>query len=134
MLIPGSDPEEEEEERDEIEYLRAALQAATTENESLKSQVSSLNVVKKEKARAKEMWRANCEYLAEHDELIAAKDAEIELLKGQLATANQQRQEQAPSKLSHPPVEPQLPQPDRRQCRGKAPPVDRSQEKITRSS
>ena len=65
-LIPGSDPEEEEEERDEIEYLRAALAAATTENESLKSQVSSHNhVVEKEKARAKEMWRANCEYLAE---------------------------------------------------------------------
>ena len=124
-LIPGSDPEEEEEERDEIEYLRAALQAATTENESLKSQVNSLDdVVKKEKARAKEMWRANCEYLAEHDELIAAKDAEIELLKGRLATAEQQRQEQTPSELSHPPVELQLPQPDRRQRRGKAPPVD----------
>ena len=73
------------------------------------------------------MWRANCEYLAEHDELTTAKDAEIEQLKAQLASSQQQRQDPTPSEFSHPSVEQQpsqLPQSDRRQRRGKAPPVD----------
>ena len=70
------------------------------------------------------MWRANCEFLTERDELIATQDAEIELLKGQLATAGPQGREQTPSELSHPPVEPQPPQTDCRQHRGKAPPIN----------
>lgn len=32
------------------------------------------------------MWRANCECLAEYDEIIAAKDAEIERLKESLGS------------------------------------------------
>lgn len=124
-LDAGVDPEKEGEEEDEVERLQAALRDALAENESLKSQVSSMqDVVKREKARAKEMWQANCEFLAQHDELIAAKDAEIQLLKGYLATAEPQGREQTPSELSHPPVEPQPLRTDRRQRRGKAPPID----------
>ena len=119
---------EEEGEQDEVEYLRVALRAVTAENEGLKNEVRSLNeMVRREKARAKEMWRANCEYLAEHDELTTAKDAEIEQLKAQLASSQQQRQDPTPREFSHPSVgqQPsQLPQSDCRQRRGKAPPVD----------
>ena len=116
-----SEPDGEEE---EIRSLRAALREATTENESLRAQVSSLSgMVMKEKTRAKEMWRANCEYLAEHDELIAAKDAEIESLKSQLLAMEQQTRESTPSEPDLPHVEPLRPLTDRRR-RGKAPPVD----------
>ena len=37
-----------------------------------------------EKARFRESWRTNCQCLAEYDEVVAARDAEIEELKRQL--------------------------------------------------
>ena len=122
--------------RRELVGANQAVAALKVENEALKK------TVEEEKARLKEVWQVNCECLAEHDEVIAAKDAEIERLKRKLWACGVGRglqardsgsdQELSVSGLSTPaevvPVEatPEVTPEVRRNKtrRGKAPPVD----------
>ena len=64
-----------------------AVAALKVENEALKK------MVEEEKSRLKEVWQVNCECLAEHDEVIAAKDDKIEHLKRKLWACGVYRQE-----------------------------------------
>lgn len=59
--------------------LTAALEEARRQTESLQ--------LTEEKTRFREMWRSNCGCLAEHDSVIAEKDAEIERLQYSLQEA-----------------------------------------------
>ena len=108
-----SDPSEHgEEEEQEVDTLRRELEALAEENQALKVEVSALeHKLHDEKARFRESWRTNCQCLAEYDEVIAARDAEIEELKRQLHSGL--------SHTHHARGEPVL-----RARRGKAPPVD----------
>ena len=74
-----------EEESDEVETLKQALDEAKEENAALAREVSSLREgLQKQKDRVKELWKLNCEKLAEHDSIIAAKDAEISSLRARV--------------------------------------------------
>ena len=117
-----------EEGEQDVDTLRRELEALAEENQALKVEVSALepNKLHDEKARFCESWRTNFQCLAEYDEVIAARDAEIEELKCQLHSLSVRSE-------PHPPVthETQLveeshtsgePVPRARQ--GNAPPVD----------
>ena len=83
----GTEKEEEtgEEESDEVETLKQALDEATEKNAALAREVSSLREgLQKQKDRVKELWKINCEQLAEHDSIIAAKDVEISSLRARV--------------------------------------------------
>lgn len=60
------------------EDLCHKVESLTTKNQALKSEVSSLEKrLCEAKARFREMWRNNCECLAEYDEIIAQKYVKI---------------------------------------------------------
>lgn len=83
----GTEKEAEtgEEEADEVETLKQALDEATEKNAALASEVSSLREgLQKQKDRVKELWKLNCEQLAEYDSIIAAKDVEISSLRARV--------------------------------------------------
>jgi len=40
--------------------------------------------IQKQRDRVKELWKLNCEQLAEHDSIITAKDVEIASLRARL--------------------------------------------------
>ena len=62
-LLRQADSEREDEEGD-LEYLRTELEATKVENSELRQQVSQ------EKTRFRELWRTNCQCLADYDEMI----------------------------------------------------------------
>lgn len=65
-----------------VEALRAALAEAQRLNKTLENDSKTLQEdLKKEKERAREMWRMNCAQLAGFDEALSSKEAEIEVLK-----------------------------------------------------
>ena len=69
----------------EVDTLRRELEALTRENQALKAEVSELEKrLCNEKSRFCDVWRTNCQCLAECDEEITAKNVEIEELKHQL--------------------------------------------------
>ncbi len=79
------DLSEQEEEGQEVDTLRKEVEALAEENQSLKAEVSSLGQkLLDEKARFRDMWRSNCQCLADCDDVISVKDSEIEELKRQL--------------------------------------------------
>ena len=62
-------------ERDE---LQGRVDALTQENTNLQTELQTLReAVESSKARVKEIWRISCEQVAEFDEVVTAKDAEI---------------------------------------------------------
>ena len=68
-----------------METLKQALDEATEKNAALASEVSSLREgLQKQKDRVKELWKLNCEQLAEHDSIIAAEDVEISSLRARV--------------------------------------------------
>ena len=75
---PEPDPHED---GGEVETLRIELEEARVKNLELRQQVE------RQKTRLKELWRTNCQCLAEYDEVLTQKDAEIERLKQLLSEA-----------------------------------------------
>ena len=74
-----------EEEADEVETLKQALDKAIKQNAALDREVSSLRKgLQKQKDRVKELWKLNCEQLADHDSIIPAKDVEISSLRARV--------------------------------------------------
>ena len=65
---------EHQHEAEEIQTLRAELEAVQVENTELRYQLDH------EKARFRGLWQTNCQCLAEYDEMLAQKDMEIERL------------------------------------------------------
>ena len=67
--------EEESEERggaDKVEGLKELLEVARSEKESLQSEVTDLRQeLKREKEKAKELWRSNCIQVAEFDNILS---------------------------------------------------------------
>ena len=87
--VPRQEPSEPSEqdpgEVQEADALQKELDSVTQANEALKAEVSELEQqLLDEKSRFREMWRTNCKSLAEYDNLITAKDSEIEELERQL--------------------------------------------------
>lgn len=105
---------------DELKTLRAELEAVKAEKEELCQQVEQ------EKKRFRELWKTNCQCLAEYDELIAQQQAEIKRLKELLPTAGTRPDSPVSDVSSHSPNGdydgPRVG--SRRPRRGKAPPVD----------
>ena len=65
-----------------LETLRTSLQQANNEIATLKAEISLLKMqLCHTKARIKEVWHNSCECLAQQDNEIALKDAEIEELR-----------------------------------------------------
>ena len=82
-----SEQDPNEESQLEADTLRMELEALTRENQALKAEVSVLEQkLSDEKSRFREMWRTNCQCLAECDEEITNKDVDIEWLKCQLCS------------------------------------------------
>ena len=68
-----------------METLKQSLDKAKEERMPRWPEVSSLREgLQKQKDRVKELWKLNCEQLAEHDSIIAAKDAEISSLRARV--------------------------------------------------
>ena len=115
---------------EEQEALKRELDTLTEEIQSLKAEVSGLkDKLHEEKARIRDLWHTNCQCVAEYDDVIAAKDSEIEELRRQLSSRSE-----AHSVLPHTAEtrvggdtrtreEPLRPLGSRAR-RGKAPPVD----------
>ena len=75
----GSEGGEEE----EIAQLQSALHEAQSLNKALQDKVCLLkSQLENERKKEKEMWYKNCDHLHEFDEILAAKDEEIESLSG----------------------------------------------------
>ena len=65
----------------EVEQLRTELQEAKTKIQTLNETISSLQTrVDQGKDRIRQMWRNNCQYVAEVDEELSRKDNEIRRL------------------------------------------------------
>ena len=117
---PEPDPHED---GGEAETLRIELKEARVENLELRQQVE------RQKTRLKELWCTNC--LAEYDEVLTQKDAEIERLKQLLSEAGRRPESQVSESDPHESVSVTT-RPGggpahttgRRPRRGKAPPVD----------
>ena len=82
-----------------------------------------------EKARIRDLWRTNCQCMAEYDDEIAAKDNEIEELRHQLSSRSEvhsvlphtaETRVRGNTRTGEEPLQPQ----GSRAHRGKAPPVD----------
>ena len=66
----------------ERDSLREQVDALTGKNNTLHTEVQRLRVaVESSKARTKEIWKISCQQVAEFDEVLAARDAEILQLK-----------------------------------------------------
>ena len=71
--------------RARITELEAELLRADEEHASLREEVSSVREkLEEERVKYKALWRMSCEQLARHDDLMAAKEKEIEDLKASL--------------------------------------------------
>ena len=117
QVSPLREPEQENSEG-ELQSLRTELETAKTENLELRQQLDQ------ERSRLRELWRTNCQCLAEYDELMAQQEAEIKRLKG-LLSAPGPRPELPGSEVSSQSGNDEQPQAVmHRQRRGKAPPVD----------
>ena len=105
--------------------LQAELEAAKVENTELRRQLDH------EKTRLRELWRTNCQCLAEYDEILAQKDTEIERLKQLLEEAGHTAESPVSESDSHERVSITASHggglgrtTGHRPRRGKAPPVD----------
>ena len=72
--------EQLKQDKETIAQLTEQLHAATAESSTEEIEVLRAEL-KKEKAKAKRMWKLNCEQGAEQENLIAEKDEEIAELK-----------------------------------------------------
>ena len=83
--------------------------------------------IDEEKAKVRSMWRMNCEYVVEQEEVVAAKDAEIARLKEALREPGLHSGEGGVTRTGTPlevaPLTLSLTE-EHRPRRGKAPPVD----------
>ena len=62
------------EEEQPTHVLKRELDALTEENHALKAEVSDLkHKLHEEKNRFRDLWRTNCQCLADYDEVIASK-------------------------------------------------------------
>lgn len=115
--------EQLKQDKETIAQLTEQLLAATTESSTEEIEVlrAELN---KEKAKAKRMWKLNCEQAAEQENLLAEKDEEIAELKRKLT----EHRSRSPSRSTFSELDdalPHRPTVDRAtKRRGKAPPVD----------
>ena len=142
MSVDISGREEELEFRRLQRDVDSLIQGDQEEVSSLEQRLFS------EKAHFHEMWRMNCQCLAEYDKLVASK-AEIQELKRQLSTHRAISDPPLESRIAkvkaspavNPPArertatvtgptEPTLQPAESRGRRGKAPPVDSSWERI----
>ena len=81
LLLRGT---EKKTETCEMKTLKDAFNKAEERNAALAREVSSLREgIQKQQDRVRELWKLNCEQLAEHDN-IADKDAEILSLRARL--------------------------------------------------
>ena len=122
------DGEEEEEDGDpaaELTALRQELEQHENTIRELREEVSALEEkLGNEKARVKELWRMNCRQLDEHDQLLAAKDEELETLRSQLHSAFSTRGTAQTLLARQTPANQGTDSSTSRGRRGKAPPVD----------
>lgn len=114
-----SDAESERSEG-ELQGLREELEAVRAENEGLREQLDH------EKMRVREVWRTNCQCLAEYDQLIGQQEAEIKRLKDLLAASSPRPDSPVSNASSYSTNgDHELPRTGtRKPRRGKAPPVD----------
>ena len=109
-------------EEDEVAQLQSALREAQNLNKTLQDEVSLLkSQLENERKRVKEMWYKNCDQLHEFDETLAAKDEEIERLRGSRRGVALDEHGRMSESLS---LMPREVLPPSRSRRGKAPPVD----------
>ena len=104
----------------EVQALRTELETVRAENVGLRRQVDQ------EKAWVRELWRTNCECLADYDQLIAQQEAEIRRLK-ELLSYSGSRADSPVSDISNTSHSGEGDLPRAAACRprrGKAPPVD----------
>ena len=81
----GARSDDVETARARITELEGELLRADEEHASLREEVSSVREkLEEERVKYKALWRMSCEQLARHDDLIAAKEREIEDLKASL--------------------------------------------------
>ena len=77
--------EKELDETSEVKTLKDTLNEAEEKNAALAREVSSLrDGIQKQQDRVKELWKLNCEQLAEHNNIIVDKYAEILSLRTRL--------------------------------------------------
>ena len=113
-------------ERDE---LQGRVDTLTEENDNLQTELQTLReALESSKARVKEIWKISCEQVAEFDEVVTTKDAEIAELKSQLA-ARRETRGTSPSGMSSPSDTPSvptvtIPATTREARRGRAPPIN----------
>ena len=84
---PGDDDDHMPSEHPETEEgdTKEALEVLKGENQALLDRVSRLeSQLEDEKVRFRELWRTNCQCLAEYDAMVTAKDKEIKELEQQL--------------------------------------------------
>ena len=114
-----SDAESESSEG-ELQGLKEELEAVRAENEGLRQQLDH------KKMRVHELWRTNCQCLAEYDQLIGQQEAEIKRLKDLLAASSPQPDSPVSNASSYSTNgDHELPHTaTRKPRRGKAPPVD----------
>lgn len=95
--VGGSDGEPERDVGSEdVEDLRQELEAAKDAGEALQRELDDLRQkLEQEKAKTRDLWRANYVQLTEFDNTVTEKDEEIEQLKEQLARASCPRTETA---------------------------------------
>ena len=96
------------------------METVRAENEGLRQQLDH------EKTRVRELWRTNCQCLAEYDQLIGQQEAEIKRLKDLLATSSSRPDSPVSDASSYSTNgDHELPcTATRKPRRGKAPPVD----------
>ena len=115
-----------------VTELEQELASVKDDNAGLLLEVGSLSErIVREKDKYKELWRHNCEQLAEYDAVLADKEEEIETLKRRIAaleavsrppgTLSSPSLSRHVARTEHPIVSPARPSSSRR---GKAPPVD----------
>ena len=117
-------------EEQDANILKRELDTLAEENQSLKAEVSGLkDKLHEEKARIRDLWRTNCQCMAEYDDEIAAKDNEIEELRHQLSSRLEvhsvlphtaETRVRGDTRTGEEPLQPL----GSRARRGKAPPVD----------
>ena len=91
LIVPATEEENRRDgEEQDANILKRELDTLAEENQSLKAEVSGLkDKLHEEKARIRDLWRTNCQCMAEYDDEIAAKDNEIEELRHQLSSRSE---------------------------------------------
>ena len=88
-----------------VSELRLALESERQSNEAQRTELASLReALAREKEKVKRMWRQKCEQLLNHEDEQDAKDAEIRVLRAELATLQPSRERVAEHSAHNSPV------------------------------